>query len=272
MEEAIKNQLGSKQPSEMVELNLDNVKATSITGLNAEDFVNLSTLSFVNVGLTSLEGLPNLPKLISIDLSENKLTGENGIFSTLAESCPHLCRVNLCSNDIKTADVLEPLAKLEHLEYLDIFECPVANTDEKYRAKVFELIPQLKYLDNFDINNVEADDDFSDEGDEDLDDEHLDDEDEELLSDEIDDESGEEAEESVNGLAYLNSSKALQDEDESEDYNNENSADAVVVSSSISETRTNKRKHESGEESNDAVETKKVNGANGNGVEPNPTA
>ena len=54
MEEAIKNQLGSKQPSEMIELNLDNVKATSISGLKAEDFVNLSTLSFVNVGLTSL--------------------------------------------------------------------------------------------------------------------------------------------------------------------------------------------------------------------------
>jgi len=269
MDEAIKNQLGSKQPSEMVELNLDNIKATSISGLNAEDFVNLSTLSFVNVGLTSLEGLPVLPKLISIDLSENKLTGENGVFGALTESCPHLCRVNLCSNDIKTADVLAPLAKLEHLEYLDIFECPVANTDE-YRAKVFEVIPQLKYLDNFDINNVEADDDFSDE--EDLDDEHLDDEDEELLSDEIDDESAEEAEESVNGLAYLNSSKALQDEDESEDYNNENSADAAVVSSSIAETRTTKRKHESGEESNDAVEVKKANSANGNGVESEPTA
>jgi hypothetical protein len=82
----------------------------------------------------------------------------------------------------------------------------------EYRTKVFDMIPQLKYLDGFDINDgdfeivqkyqlpkisVEADLSEEDEEDEDLGDEQ------ESGDDEFDS-NDEEA------LAYLNSSKALQ--------------------------------------------------------------
>jgi hypothetical protein len=44
------------------ELNLDNCRATQIAGLT-DAFVNLSSLSLINVGLTTLKGFPNLPAL-----------------------------------------------------------------------------------------------------------------------------------------------------------------------------------------------------------------
>lgn len=44
------------------ELNLDNCRSTSIVGLT-DEFVNLESLSLINVGLTSLKGFPKLPNL-----------------------------------------------------------------------------------------------------------------------------------------------------------------------------------------------------------------
>jgi len=44
------------------ELNLDNCRATQVSGLT-DDFKNLLSLSLINVGLTTLKGFPNLPNL-----------------------------------------------------------------------------------------------------------------------------------------------------------------------------------------------------------------
>lgn len=44
------------------ELNLDNCRSTTIVGLT-DEYCNLNTLSLINVGITSLKGLPALPKL-----------------------------------------------------------------------------------------------------------------------------------------------------------------------------------------------------------------
>lgn len=50
------------------ELNLDNSRSTSIVGLT-EEFVNLESLSLINVGLTTLKGFPKLPNLKKVGLS-----------------------------------------------------------------------------------------------------------------------------------------------------------------------------------------------------------
>lgn len=92
--------------------------------------------------------------------------------------------------------MLTPLQKLEELSALDLFDCEVTEV-AGYRQKVFELIPQLKYLDGFDMNDVEAE--LSDDGSgEDALGEDADLSDEELLDEE--DETG-------IGLSYLGSSK-----------------------------------------------------------------
>lgn len=47
------------------------------------------------------------------------------------------------------------------LKHLDLFNCEVTQLDD-YREQVFELLPNLKFLDGFDKNDKEADEDEED--------------------------------------------------------------------------------------------------------------
>jgi len=51
---------------------------------------------------------------------------------------------------------------LGNLKSLDLFNCEVTNAED-YREKVFDLLPNLKYLDGYDRDDQEAEDD-EDEG------------------------------------------------------------------------------------------------------------
>lgn len=48
-----------------------------------------------------------------------------------------------------------------NLKSLDLFNCEVTN-EEEYKDKVFELLSQLKYLDGYDQNDEEAEDEDDD--------------------------------------------------------------------------------------------------------------
>lgn len=234
MEARIELELRGKKPSEVTDLLLDNCKAAKITGLT-DEFTSLTTMSLINVGLTTLDGLPKLEALRTIDLSDNKLTGD---LDRLVSSCPRLYHVNLCANKIKDIESLAPLKKLEELAALDLFDCDVTESPD-YRQKVFEMIPQLKYLDGFDIHDVEADLSDDEEGEEGLDDEEGDVSDEEGLDDTGDDDVG---------LSYLNSSK-VQDEDESEDFVENGNGTAAAKNANKASTdasRGTKRQHPGG--------------------------
>ena len=80
------------------DLNLDNCRATQIEGLT-DEFTNLTTLSLINVGLTTLKGFPNLPSLrkvllllvvIAIVCLMWKLTAQMSIVSTKKLTCSWL--------------------------------------------------------------------------------------------------------------------------------------------------------------------------------------
>jgi Leucine-rich repeat (LRR) protein len=86
------------------DLNLDNCRSTNIVGLT-DDFVNLETLSLINVGLTSLKGFPKLPNLKKLELSDNRISG--GL--NLINGSPKLTHLNLSGNKIKDLETLEPL-------------------------------------------------------------------------------------------------------------------------------------------------------------------
>lgn len=62
------------------ELNLDNCRSSSINGLT-DEFVNLESLSLINVGLVSLKGFPKLPNLKKLELSDNRYWKFNQILS-----------------------------------------------------------------------------------------------------------------------------------------------------------------------------------------------
>lgn len=189
MEKRIELEKRGRPAEEIKELNLDNCRATQIEGLN-DDFVNLESLSLINVGLTTLKGFPNLPNLRKLELSDNRIPGGLNNMS----GCPKLTYLNLSGNKIKDIETLEPLKSFSELKNLDLFNCEVTTLDN-YRDKVFEFLEGLQYLDGYDRNNDEAEEDEDDDGEVDGEDGADDGEDgevEEEVSSDDDDEGGEE--------------------------------------------------------------------------------
>eukprot|EP00063_Salmo_salar_P090173 XP_014065008.1 PREDICTED: acidic leucine-rich nuclear phosphoprotein 32 family member B-like isoform X3 [Salmo salar] len=163
------------------ELVLDNCRSNEgkVKGLT-EEFVNLEFLSLINVGLISVSNLPKLGKLKKLELSDNRISGG---LDVLAEKLPNLTHLNLSGNKLKDISTLEPLKKLDSLKSLDLFNCEVTNLND-YRESVFKLLPQLTYLDGYDVEDREAtdsdgevDDDDDDGEDEDVEEEDFDEED-----------------------------------------------------------------------------------------------
>uniref|UniRef100_A0A3P9JMC9 Acidic leucine-rich nuclear phosphoprotein 32 family member n=1 Tax=Oryzias latipes TaxID=8090 RepID=A0A3P9JMC9_ORYLA len=233
MKKRIHLELRNRTPSDVRELVLDNCRSIEgkIEGLTAE-FVNLEFLSLINVGLISVSNLPKLAKLKKLELSDNRISGG---LDVLAEKLPHLTHLNLSGNKLKDLSTLEPLKKLDNLKSLDLFNCEVTNLND-YRDSVFKLLPQLTYLDGYDIADREASDsdgevdgvdDDEDEGEEeededgeeeDFDEEEEDEEDEEEVEGEDDDEevSGEDEEEEFGQDGEVEDEDEDEDEDEAE--------------------------------------------------------
>lgn len=125
----------------MKELNLDNSRSTNIVGLT-DEYTSLEILSLNNVGLTTLKGFPNLPKLRKLELSDNRIS--NGL--NFLSGCKKLTHLNLSGNKIKDLETLKPLEGFENLKNLDLFNNEVTSIED-YRNKVFALHPSLQYLD-----------------------------------------------------------------------------------------------------------------------------
>jgi len=211
MEKRLELERRGKEPAQIKELNLDNARATQIEGLS-EEYVNLESLSLISVGLTTLKGFPKLAKLKKLELSDNRIS--NGL-QTL-QDCPLLSHLNLSNNKIKDLDAIEPLKSFEKLTHLDLFNNEICNIDE-YRTKVFKLLPNLKFLDDADADDVEEEDEGengAEEGDDD------DGEDEEEVEGEED--SGDEEEESDEDDGEMTLSdlykKNLDDDEDGEDF------------------------------------------------------
>jgi len=210
MEKRVELEKRGRTSEEITELNLDNCRSAQIEGLT-DDYKNLSTLSLINVGLTTLKNFPNLPQLKKLELSDNRLCDSLGVLS----GCPQLSHLNLSGNMIKELSTLEPLKTLKDLKNLDLFNCEVTNV-ESYREKVFEILPDLVYLDGVDRNNVEAEEDEDENGEGSEDEANGENGDEEDEDDE-DEEDDEEEEEEV-GLSYLQKSGLEEEDSDGEEF------------------------------------------------------
>nr|XP_040044310.1 acidic leucine-rich nuclear phosphoprotein 32 family member E isoform X1 [Gasterosteus aculeatus aculeatus] len=164
MKKRITLELRNRSPAEIAELVVDNSRCADgeVDGLT-EAFTGLEFLSMVNVGLSSLAKLPSLPKLHKLELSDNNLCGSLG---TLSEKCPNLTYLNLSGNKIKELSNVEALQNLKSLQSLDLFNCDITSLED-YRDSVFELLPQVTYLDGFDQEDNEAPDSEADDEEED---------------------------------------------------------------------------------------------------------
>ncbi|XP_029370568.1 acidic leucine-rich nuclear phosphoprotein 32 family member E isoform X6 [Echeneis naucrates] len=165
MKKRITLELRSRSPAEIVELVVDNSRSADgeVEGLT-DEFTELEFLSMVNVGLSSLAKLPSLPKLRKLELSDNNLSGS---LETLSEKCPNLTYLNLSGNKIKELSNVEALQNLKSLQSLDLFNCEITSLED-YRESVFELLPQVTYLDGFDQEDNEAPDSEAEDEGEDL--------------------------------------------------------------------------------------------------------
>ncbi|KAG5677199.1 hypothetical protein PVAND_006978 [Polypedilum vanderplanki] len=252
MEKRILLEKRGRDANQIKELNLDNCRSTSIEGLT-DEFTALEKLSLINVGLTSLKSFPKLASLKKLELSDNRIS--NGLNHLLTS--PKLTSLNLSGNKIKDFDELKPLASLEKLEILDLFNNEVTSV-ENYRNNVFQLIPSLKFLDGFDKDDNEAPSDEDDEinGDGGDDDESDDDEEgaeEEEFDDEEDDDEPGLKDVYNEDLEEDNSDWNEEGEDDDDDIDSDEDADetAEKVDDGDAEVespaRGKKRKHE-GEE------------------------
>ncbi|KAK5855533.1 hypothetical protein PBY51_005630 [Eleginops maclovinus] len=212
MKKRITLELRNRSPAEIAELVVDNSRSADgqVEGLT-DAFTELEFLSMVNVGLSSLSKLPSLPKLHKLELSDNNLSGS---LETLSEKCPNLTYLNLSGNKIKELSNVEALVNLKSLQSLDLFNCEITSLED-YRESVFELLPQVTYLDGFDQEDNEAPDSEAEDDDEDGEDGvapvgDYDDED-----DEDEDEDGSEGGE-VGALSFQ-VNRAAQDEDDDDD-------------------------------------------------------
>ncbi|XP_068611756.1 acidic leucine-rich nuclear phosphoprotein 32 family member A-like isoform X2 [Brachionichthys hirsutus] len=154
-------ELRHRAPSEVQELVLDNCRATEgkIEGIT-DEFSNLERLSLINAGLTSVADVPKLDKLKKLELSDNRIS--SGL-EVLAERLVNLTHLNLSGNKFKDISTLEPLKKLPQLKSLDLFNCEVTNLAD-YRESIFKLLPQLTYLDGYDVDDCESDSDGEGDG------------------------------------------------------------------------------------------------------------
>ncbi|XP_062394288.1 acidic leucine-rich nuclear phosphoprotein 32 family member E-like [Sardina pilchardus] len=232
----IEKEVGSRKPEEVFELVVDNSRSGDgqIVGLS-DEYKELEFLSMVNSGLTSLAKLPSLPKLRKLDISDNSISGG---LETLSEKCPNLTYLVLSGNGIKETSAMEALQNLKSLKRLDLFNCDVASQDD-YRENIFELLPQLTFLDGFDQDdNEDEDEDGGAPGDDD-------DEDDE---DEDEDDEGSEGDEV--GLSYL-MKDGIQDEEDDDDYVEEEEEDDVDGDEDGAVAHGEKRKRDQEDEGDD---------------------
>lgn len=199
MDKRIEEILGGQNAEELERMELVSCKSEQISGFT-QDFKSLKYLAMVDNGLTSLKGFPQLPELTRLVLDQNDLCGT---LNLIVDKCPKLRHLSLGENKFKELDALAALKDLPDLKTLDIPECEISQS-EGYRKKIFEMIPQLVYVDGYDKEDMEKEDLDSDE---------------EPSEDEEDDEDDddEDDEEEV-GLSYLQKSGLDEEDEDEEDF------------------------------------------------------
>ncbi|XP_037639615.1 acidic leucine-rich nuclear phosphoprotein 32 family member E-like isoform X1 [Sebastes umbrosus] len=218
MKKRVSLELRNRSPAEVAEMVVDNCRSSDgeVEGLT-DEYKELEILSMVNVGLSSLSKLPSLPKLRKLEVSDNIIVGG---LDKLAEKCPNLTYLNLSGNKIKELSSIETLQNLKNLKSLDLYSCEVSTLDD-YRESIFELLPQITFLDGYDQEDNEVPDSEGD-NDNDDDDEAGPPKDDNDDDDDDDDEEDEDADSSEGdedevGLSYL-MKEGIQDEEDDGDY------------------------------------------------------
>ena len=209
-DEYLQKTFGKHEPREIEELVFDSYWADKASFTEEEKkalekYVNLIHLSLNNIGLKSLKSLPSIKNLYYLSLNNNELTGDD--LDVLKTLYPNLSKLKISGNVIEKIDNLSKLKPLK-LRKIEVRENPFSIGNDKYKQKLFDMLPSLKIIDNTDRNgdeeettdyhNEEQENEGSDFNEEDEEDGSKDDDDAEDGSKDDNEEEEEEEEEDNN--------------------------------------------------------------------------
>lgn len=106
------------------------------------------TLSLGSVNLTSLANFPQLPKLQSLLLSDNRIAG--GLEALTAAKLDQLSELDLSNNKFASLPSFKPLAGLRSLQALHVQANPAETSVKGLRQALFTMIAALQYVDDTD--------------------------------------------------------------------------------------------------------------------------
>ena len=156
-EKYLQDTFGKHEPREIEELIFDGLwkdkESFSEEEKKAlEKYVNLIHLSFNNIGLKSLKNLPQIKHLYYLSLNNNELTGDD--LDILKALYPNLKKLKISGNVIENMDNLLKLRPLQ-LRKIEVKENPFSVGNDKYKRKLFDMLPSLKIIDQTDKNGDE---------------------------------------------------------------------------------------------------------------------
>eukprot|EP00826_Nyctotherus_ovalis_P055035 TRINITY_DN727_c0_g1_i9.p1 TRINITY_DN727_c0_g1~~TRINITY_DN727_c0_g1_i9.p1 ORF type:complete len:168 (-),score=43.70 TRINITY_DN727_c0_g1_i9:210-713(-) len=111
-----------------------------------EGFEGISSLCMSHVGLNSLDNWPKLNSVYLLNLNRNKL--RSGLW-TIVKNMPHIAELELEYNQFASIDEFKELKELPNLVFLTLQGNPIT-TRPNYREELFNLLPNLKTIDNYD--------------------------------------------------------------------------------------------------------------------------
>lgn len=123
-----------------------------ISGL--DELENLETLCLSNNYISKIQNLSKLTKLHTLEIDHNDIKSAENIKGIL--EVPSLVNLNLSRNKLETEDFLPIVSQLKSLSVLKMMGNPIARTMSQYRRKIIYKMPQLTYLDENPVTELEV--------------------------------------------------------------------------------------------------------------------
>ena len=149
-EEFLQDSFGEHEPMEIDELILDNLwenkeSFTEEEKSVLEKYKGLIHLSINKIGLKSLTNMPNIKNLDVLSLNNNNLDGND--LDIINKLYPFLHKIKLKGNKIENIENFEKLKNCTKLKKLEVKDNPFSISNNKYKDKLFEILPNLIAID-----------------------------------------------------------------------------------------------------------------------------
>ena len=141
---------GEHVPKEIEELILDDIwvnkdSLTEDEKTVLEKYTNLIHLSLNNIGFKSLKNFPSIKGLYMLSLNNNELNGDD--FDLIKKLYPGLNKLKVNGNNIEKIENLGKLRNLK-LRKIEVKDNPFSVGNNKYKSKLFNILPDLKSIDH----------------------------------------------------------------------------------------------------------------------------